>query len=38
MDREGIKRVLDESTRAHLPRMRQLWLDSGYNGRGKGSD
>ena len=38
MDRDGIKRVLDEPTRARLPRMRHLWLDSGYNGRGKGSD
>ena len=38
MDRDGIKLVLDEPTRARLPRMRHLWLDSGYNGRGKGSD
>lgn len=38
MDRDGIKLVLDEQTRARLPRMRHLWLDSGYNGRGKGSD
>jgi putative transposase len=38
MDRDGIKRVLDEETRARLPRMQHLWLDSGYNGRGKGSD
>jgi len=38
MDRDGIKLVLDEPTRAGLPRMRHLWLDSGYNGRGKGSD
>lgn len=38
MDRDGIKLVLDEPTRARLPRMRHLWLDAGYNGRGKGSD
>lgn len=38
MDRDGIKLVLDEPTRARLPRMQHLWLDSGYNGRGKGSD
>jgi putative transposase len=38
MDRDGIKLVLDEPTRARLPRMRHLWLESGYNGRGKGSD
>jgi putative transposase len=38
MDRDGIKRVLTEPVRARLPRMRHLWLDSGYNGRGKGSD
>jgi hypothetical protein len=25
-------------TRARLPRMRQLWLDSSYNGRRNGSD
>jgi hypothetical protein len=38
MDRDGIKRLLDEPRRARLPRMRHLWLDSGYNGHGKGSD
>ena len=38
MDRDGIKRGLDEPTRARLPRMQHLWLDSGYNGRGKGAD
>ncbi|MGZ3640446.1 MAG: IS5 family transposase [Ktedonobacterales bacterium] len=38
MDRDGIKLVLDEATRAQLPRMRLLWLDTGYNGRGKGKD
>src|SRR5215813_11322238 len=38
MDRDGIKLVLDEATRVHLPRMRHLWLDSGYNSQGKGSE
>jgi putative transposase len=38
MDRDGIKLVLTESVRARLVRMRHLWLDAGYNGRGKGKD
>ena len=38
MDRDGIKRVLTDETVAQLPRMRLLWLDAGYNGRGKGKD
>ena len=38
MDRDGIKLVLAERVRARLPRMRLLWLDAGYNGRGKGKD
>ena len=41
MDRDGIKLVLlvlDEATRAQLPRMRLLWLDADYNGRRKGKD
>jgi putative transposase len=29
MDRDGIKLVLDDPTRAGLPRMRHLWLDAG---------
>src|SRR5262249_62192109 len=36
-DREGIKRVRDEPTRArlpHLPRLQQRWLASSSNGRG----
>jgi putative transposase len=36
MDRDGIKLVLDETTRLRLPRMQLLWLDARYNGRGKG--
>jgi putative transposase len=38
MDRDGIKLVLSEAVRARLPRMQLLWLDAGYNGRGKGKD
>src|SRR5690348_13346349 len=38
MDRDGIKLVLAERVRARLPRMQLLWLDAGYNGRGKGKD
>jgi len=38
MDRDGIKLVLSEAVRSQLPRMQLLWLDAGYNGRGKGKD
>src|SRR5215469_472609 len=38
MDRDGIKLLLTETVRATLTRMRHLWLDAGYNGRGKGKD
>lgn len=38
MDRDGVKLLLTESVRAQLSRMRHLWLDAGYNGRGKGKD
>lgn len=38
MDRDGIKLVLNDAARAQLPRLRLLWLDAGYNGRGKGRD
>jgi putative transposase len=38
MDRDGIQLVLTEATCAQLPRMQLLWLDAGYNGRGKGKD
>jgi putative transposase len=38
MDRDGIKLLLDATTRPPLPRMQLLWLDAGYNGRGKGND
>jgi transposase len=33
-----VLRMLNDETRARLPRMQHLWLNSGYNGRGKGSD
>lgn len=33
-DQDGL-RLLLESTRSRLPRLSQLWLDAGYQGRGK---
>src|SRR5215831_3925163 len=38
MDRDGTPLVLSEAVRAQLPRLQLLWLDAGYNGRGKGKD
>src|ERR671910_453134 len=37
MDRDGIK-VLLEGVRERFPRLSHLWLDAGYNGKGKGKD
>jgi hypothetical protein len=37
-DRDGIKLVVSEAVHARLTRMQALWLDAGYNGRGKGKD
>ncbi len=37
MDRDGIKLLL-EGASTRFPRLEQLWLDSGYNGEGKGKD
>jgi putative transposase len=37
MDRDGIKPLL-EGASARFPRLEHLWLDSGYNGVGKGRD
>ena len=37
MDREGIK-ILLEGARERFPRLSHLWLDAGYNGKGKGKD
>lgn len=37
MDRDGIKPLL-EGVRKRFPRLSHLWLDAGYNGKGKGKD
>jgi putative transposase len=37
MDRDGIKPLL-EGVRERFPRLSHLWLDAGYNGKGKGKD
>jgi hypothetical protein len=37
MDRDGIKPLL-ERVREHFRRLSYLWLDAGYNGKGKGKD
>lgn len=37
MDRDGIKLLL-EGVRERFPRLSHLWLDAGYNGKGKGKD
>jgi len=37
MDRDGIKPLL-ERVREHFGRLSHLWLDAGYNGKGKGKD
>jgi putative transposase len=34
-DQDGIGLLLDESVRHGLPRLSHLWLDAGYQGRGK---
>ena len=36
-DRDGIK-ILLEGAEELFPRMRHLWLDAGYNGKGRGKD
>ena len=33
-DQDGL-RLLLESARSYLPRLSHLWLDAGYQGRGK---
>jgi putative transposase len=38
MDRDGVKLVLHESITRQFPRLRHVWLDSSYNGKGKGKD
>ena len=37
MDRDGIKLLL-EGANDRFPRLSHLWLDAGYNGKGKGKD
>jgi len=37
MDRDGIKPLLERVGRS-FPRLSHLWLDAGYNGKGKGKD
>ncbi len=37
MDRDGIKPLLKQA-KDLFPRLSHLWLDAGYNGRGKGKD
>jgi putative transposase len=37
MDRDGIKALL-ERAKELFPRLSHLWLDAGYNGKGKGKD
>ena len=36
-DRDGIKPLM-ELVEARFPRLSHLWLDAGYNGKGKGKD
>jgi len=38
MDRDGVKPVLQGPIATEFPRLRHVWLDSGYNGKGKGKD
>jgi hypothetical protein len=37
VDRDGIKLLLEPSSRDRLPRLTHLWLDAGYNGKDKGA-
>jgi putative transposase len=38
MDRDGVKLVLRAGVRSQFPRLRHIWLDAGYNRKGKGKD
>jgi putative transposase len=38
MDRDGVKLLLAEPLPTQFPRLSHVWLDAGYNGRGKGKD
>jgi len=37
MNRDGVKLLVNGAT-AQFPRLRHVWLDAGYNGKGKGKD
>jgi putative transposase len=37
-DRDGVKLVLHESITTEFPRLRHVWLDRSYNGKGNGKD
>ncbi len=37
-DRDGIKGLLAGPVEELFPRLSHLWLDAGYNGKGKGKD
>jgi len=34
-DQDGLRLLLRESARSGLPRLSHLWLDAGYEGRGR---
>jgi transposase len=38
MDRDGVKLLLADDIHTRFPRLRHVWLDSGYNGKNKGKD
>ena len=38
MDRDGVKLVLRAGVRPQFPRLRHVWLDAAYNGKGQGKD
>lgn len=38
MDRDGVKLLLTDGIQRLFPRLRHIWLDGGYNGKGKGKD
>jgi putative transposase len=38
MDRNDVKLLLADPVPARFPRLAHVWLDAGYNGRGKGKE
>ena len=38
MDRDGVKLLLADDIPTRFPRLRHVWLDSGYKGKNKGKD